>query len=371
MIYDIPQDFVGFYDTDKIDFTSWTRRKIQELHPEIKALSQLHNYLNLYQIQDVLKYLQNSAGTCSEFQSLINTFFTNNVAPIVETNQYLIQREPNFRVAVPNQDKTVQRTYFHNDMLVGGGRGCMTAWVPLTESFETNSLHIANLQDSRNIIQRYFKHQWSLNKFDTECQKICEPVTCKPGQFILFDQERIHGSLNNTTDITRLSFDARLLLKNKECYQRIPGGYFVGTDNIKNSIFENQKNKDNILIYLNRNTAFTKSIPFNMQTELILKFCEKNNLKHSRIGHDFVNSNWLPGLDFAIDQSLNGIVLTSIFSLPDDIDTRTKICNKAIKQNMPIYFANEELCLTHKQDIEKINEYYEYAVWQDGDFPWE
>jgi len=375
MIYDIPQDFVGTYDTTQIDFSAWALKTIQKKWPHVTDLSTIHEVLSVKEIAQVTRYVQDETSKCTEFMSMLDQFFADNVSPLLDNNDYLVQRQPNLRLVIPDQEIHGQRINFHCDAIVGGGRGSMTAWIPITDAYDTNSLWIADVDISRELVTNFIQKQWTAEKFDSECLKAAKNISLQPGKFLLFDQERVHGSINNTTNKTRLSFDARFLVKGQETYKRIPGGYFRLPEDYKRD--QTTLQDYNLLVYLNRNTEFTKHIPFNMQRAFIDSYSRKKNLSNVSVDflpqqiHEGMFLHWLPGLENFIPLKFDGIMMLSIFALPDDKTRREFLCNLAVQHNKKLFFANEELCIETAEDIEKINEYYEYAVWQDGDFPWE
>jgi len=375
MIYNIPQDFVGSYDTAKLDFTTWTLDTIQQKWPNVSDLSTIHKVLSVKEIAQVARYVQDKTSKCTKYMSMLDKFFADNVAPLIEHTDYLVQRQPNLRVVIPGQEAHGQRVNFHCDALVGGGRGSMTAWIPLTDAYDSNSLYIADLDPSRDLVSKFIENRWPAKKFDEECYKLSKNKCLSPGEFLLFDQERVHGSINNTTQKTRFSFDARFLIRGHETFQRVPGGYFrlPGDYSQRKQIDKNS----NLLVYLNRSTAFTKHIPFGMQRAFIDSYSRKFDLSDASVDflpqqiHEPLFIDWLPGLENFITKRFDGIIMLSIFALPEDQDRREFLCNFAIENNMKLFFANEELCIETTDDIQTVNEYYKYAVWQDGDFPWE
>ena len=57
----------------------------------------------------------------------------------------------------------------------------------------------------------------------------------------------------------------------------------------------------------------------------------------------------------------DGIVMLSIFSLPDNVEQRNKILNLAVENNVELHFANERIVLKNEDDIKLIQGYLEFS----------
>ena len=70
----------------------------------------------------------------------------------------------------------------------------------------------------------------------------------------------------------------------------------------------------------------------------------------------------MPILEHYIDQKPCGIVMNSIYSLPDSVERRNALIDKALEKNVIMIFANELIVIKTKKDVEKIKKYFEYYV---------
>ena len=70
----------------------------------------------------------------------------------------------------------------------------------------------------------------------------------------------------------------------------------------------------------------------------------------------------MPILEHYIDQQPTGIVMNSIYSLPDSVARRNELIDKALAKNVIIIFANELIVVKIKKDVEKIKEYFNYYI---------
>jgi hypothetical protein len=64
-------------------------------------------------------------------------------------------------------------------------------------------------------------------------------------------------------------------------------------------------------------------------------------------------------------QKPDGIVLASMYSLPDDIERRDYIMNLALANHVELHFANELCTLQNSQDLLRIKTYLEWGVRSD------
>ena len=66
--------------------------------------------------------------------------------------------------------------------------------------------------------------------------------------------------------------------------------------------------------------------------------------------------------DSYIDQKPSGIIMNSIYSLPDNVQRRNALIEKALEKNVIMIFSNELLIVKTRKDAEKIKKYFEYYV---------
>ena len=79
----------------------------------------------------------------------------------------------------------------------------------------------------------------------------------------------------------------------------------------------------------------------------------------------------MPILEDLIISEVDVIVMSSIYSLPDEIVRRDKLLNLALKNNVTIWFVNEEFCLHNEEEKDKINTYLNFGHKHKGWMPWE
>lgn len=122
------------------------------------------------------------------FYAAYDVFLRRSVVPLLAPGDWLVQRVPTFRFHIPGAAATKE---FHRDRDYGHPRETVNVIVPLTPMALTTSVWV-----ERGPYVDSF-----------------EPMPAmQAGDFCIFDgANRRHGSYANTTMMTRVSFDCRLL----------------------------------------------------------------------------------------------------------------------------------------------------------------
>ena len=100
-------------------------------------------------------------------------------------------------------------------------------------------------------------------------------------------------------------------------------------------------------------------------------YCAKNKITYSSYEFENEHMDWQPGLEHYIKEGLDGIVLSSMYSLTDDPSRRSELLNLALDKGVELHFANELCALRSKDDLEKIETYLNFAVPKKGPYVWE
>jgi len=357
------------YDLKKFNWPEWALSVIQEVAPSVKELETLHEVLTPSEIVKVSKHVQNSCSRI-DFMQRFDAFVAEYIPPLINNKRYMIQRQGTLRVVIPNQEEVGRRLQMHQGIFVGNGRGCRTIWTPFTEARGTNTMQILPLEESREITKRVLEEKWDLDKFEEECYKHAFPVTLKPGQSHLFFQEHLHGNLNNTEGYTRVSMDMRILIEGEEYGRRNPGGFMRFPGDYEVAQTYDYTNKQ-FITYAGWNSEFTKNITLPMQRATIDQYCENNNIRYNNYEFENEHMDWQPSLEYFIKQKPDGIILCSMYALTDDTQRRNEILNIALDNNVELHFANELIALRTKDDLNKIKDYLDFAVYQKGPQVWQ
>jgi hypothetical protein len=118
---------------------------------------------------------------------------------------------------------------YHSDTLFGDSFDQINCWVPFGRAAGCNALQCSSLESSTRVLLRhameldyqYARYTESRNLFFkrlcddpvrlAEVERHMSPVEVDYGEVLLFDPRLVHGTLDNTTDETRVSIDFRLL----------------------------------------------------------------------------------------------------------------------------------------------------------------
>lgn len=357
------------YDQEKYNFTAWALKVINEKFPEVKRLEEIHKILEPNEIVQLQMYVQNACSR-KDFMQLFDAFVEEYIPPKIENKRYMIQRQGTLRVVIPQQAKVGRRLQFHQGVFVGNGRGCRTIWTPLTKAEKTNTMWIIGLEKSREVTKQFLKEKWTLEKFEEICLENAKPVTLEPGQSHLFYQEHIHGNVNNEENYTRVSLDMRILIEGEEYGRRLPGGFMRMPGDHTAGEFVDYTGKQ-FITYAGWSSDFSRHIPLPMQRSTIEKYCERFNIKYSSYEFENEHCDWQPALEHYIKQRPDGIVLSSMYSMTDDVERRKQLFDLAIENKVELHFANEFCFLKTKDDLEQINGYMNFAVAQKGKHSWQ
>ena len=118
----------------------------------------------------------------------LNTYkdFVHYLSSTIIQEDLVFQRKPTLRIHLPN-NKAVGD--FHKDREYNHPIEEINIWVPITSAFNTNTL-------------------WLESAFDKEDYS---PMNMNFGQGLVFDSGLSHGSVVNVENLTRLSFDFRII----------------------------------------------------------------------------------------------------------------------------------------------------------------
>lgn len=343
------------YDLKKFPFPELVKEIVKELFPQVEDLDELHTTVASEDLVKITNHVQKSFGS-EEFGKLYDDFAEEYIKPLIGGSSYLIKRFPTLNLVVPNQIKLGRLLNFHKGTFYANGLGQGTIWMPLTDTFDSNSMWVVNHKDSNRISEEYVSKQASQKEFETECLKVARPVTLKPGQAHLFHQEQLHGNINNETGKTRLAIDWHILIKGEPFHQRYPGGFF----RLPGDYHFTKPDLKKCVIYASNNTFVDKHLPSYIQTDMIENFCKKHDIKYGMRLLENEEAVHLPILEDIILQG-HDIVMYSIHSLPEIVNRRNYLLDLALQHGIKLYFINEYILL-NEDSLPKIKEYLSWRV---------
>lgn len=189
------------YDAKKHNFSNLVLQVYKNCDMEISCLSNLHNILPPDHCYDVVNF-ENDNETWfhktfydklnngwDEFSEAYLKFIKEEVTKIMGHDQFIFQKNPTFRVQVPN-NKSVGE--FHRDYDYNHQLGEINFVIPLTEMKDTSSIWVESVPGLGDY----------------------HPIKADLGDVIVFNGNTCtHGNKINKTGKTRVSMDFRVLPK--------------------------------------------------------------------------------------------------------------------------------------------------------------
>lgn len=347
------------YDLEKHNWPAYWLNVAQEKFPQIESLETVHKVLTPSQLKELGEHCQAQFNS-SELKQRIDAYYNDFVPHNIEQEEWLIQRYFTIRIVIPNQASVGRLLAFHKDEWTGNGLGILTAWTPITKCYDSNSMQVVDSKNSDHISFTCIAERWSTDTLQEECLKHAKPVNLDPGQVFLFQQHHMHGNVNNETDITRWSMDGRILPKGGDYNRKYPGGYFRFLNEQDDLRPINSNNK--WLSYVGWNSKFSNAVPLHWQRNVIKDYCTKNKIELNDYQFEMEHLDWYPNLEkYITGYNIDGIVMCSIYCLPDSPFDRFRLLKLAVDSNVELHFANELCSVRDENDIKKILKIFEYV----------
>ena len=350
------------YNIQKYNWPKLILEKIQSKYPQVDSLEYIHTVLTTTEIFDVTSLIQNEFLSY-DWSSLLDDFAEEYISPLLNGQKYLIKRQPTLNLVIPNQEAVGRRLPFHQGIFYDNGRGQGTIWMPLTKCYDSNTMWIMELEDSKKLTKIAVDKKLSVGEFELYCTLESTPVTLEPGQAHLFCQEHIHGNINNLTDITRFAIDWHVLIEGEEYHNRLPGAFFrLPGDYVTNNEVDNTKN---YICYLSNNSDFDKNLSKHVQRCTIEKYLQQHNIKPNVWQFENEYLTHLPIFQYLLEQPIDCIVVLSMYSISDEL------LQSAISKGKEIHFANEYTSAKTQKELDKIIFYKNFAVKKKGKLSFE
>jgi len=342
------------YDLDKYNFPKWALERIQNKYPQVTDLETIHETVDLKDIGALQNWVSSGCGTV-EFMKMLDNFLIENIQPRLDVD-FLIQRFGTLRVVIPEQEKVGRLLNYHQGIFVGNGTGLRTIWTPFTKCWGSNTMHMLNLDISREITKRSIEEKWTQEFFNGFSENHSYDINLSPGYSWLFNQELIHGNVNNETGVTRVSMDLRIMIKGGNYGRKYPGQYFRTLFDWKDINTEVINTSGTFITYAGWNSNYTKHLPLVLQRAFMDSYLEKHNITINEYSFENEYLDHMPNLQYLVGK-VDNIVLLSIYALPDDPDDRQKIYKSALDNHCYLHFSQEDIILTNESDIQKIETY--------------
>jgi hypothetical protein len=135
-----------------------------------------------------------------------------------------LQDVPNIRIHRPHDLTSV--TPFHSDVLYGHSMDEVNYWIALTPAFATNSLWLVEEAQTESLHAQFRTGRLSLAEFERRARESAVPLEVPKPSIHTFCCGRVHGSVLNETEATRVSIDLRVLNEGGRAGVKKRGAYF-------------------------------------------------------------------------------------------------------------------------------------------------
>jgi sporadic carbohydrate cluster 2OG-Fe(II) oxygenase len=346
------------YDSTRHNWSKWFLEIVRELKPSLTNLEDVHLHFTTGELVGLRKHLEKFTNS-KEFSQRLDSFFDEYVTPIVDDPGYLIQSTCGIRVVVPNQEGLGRLLSFHTGYWTGYSNKMGTVWTPLTRTFDSNSMQVLSWEDSVELMSQIHTEKLSLEDIQSLCVERCYPVNINVGQSWLFNQGHLHGNINNNTNITRMSFDARYATG--DFGPRRAGSFYrfkdqhaeINQGDIKSGLW---------VVFIDQNSRYIGETPHFMIREYLIEFARKLGIVPAEWSNEYWACTWMPKLrDFVNKSTLAGIVMPSIHAFGGDIKLRIELFKIAINNGQQLIFADENILATTLNDVEQIEKLYQVS----------
>lgn len=342
------------YDTTKHNWSEWFLESVRELKPTLPNLEEVHLYFTTSELVGLRKHLEKLTNS-KEFSQRLDLFFEDNISDLV-SGDYMIQSTCGIRVVVPEQENLGRLLSFHTGYWTGYSNQMGTVWTPLTRTFGTNSMQVVSWQDTIELMTNIHNNELDLDSIQKICVERCYPVEIEIGQSWLFNQGHLHGNVNNTTGITRMSFDARWATGD---FGPRRAGSFYRFRGDHAEIDRSQINPGTWVVFVDQNSDYIGQTPHFMIREYLMQFARGLSIAPAEWSNEYWTCVWAPKLrDFVNKSSLAGIVMPSIHAFSCNTDLRIELFELALSNGIQLIFADENLLVTDASGIKKIEKFY-------------
>ena len=346
------------YDITKHNWSQWFFESIRELKPSLPKMEDIHLYFSTEELIGLRKHVERLTRTL-EFSRRLDNFFSEYVSPLVDDPNYLIQTTSGIRIVVPDQEKKGRLLSFHTGYWTGYNNHMGTVWTPLTKAWGTNTMQVISWQDSIEIMKKIHSEKLSLEEIQSICIEKMYPTELEVGQSWLFNQGHLPGNVNNTTGITRVSFDARYALPGYDLGPRRAGSFFR-LQGCHAEIDHTQIKSGPWVIFIDQNSEFIGETPHYMIREMLLEMAKRYKITVNEWSNEYWGCTWMPKLrEYATNPYISGIMVPSIHAFSGPKDLCLELFETIIGTGKQIIFVDENLHITDCSGLDLVQRLYE------------
>tara|TARA_B100000989_G_scaffold264707_1_gene217232 strand:- start:5165 stop:6052 length:888 start_codon:yes stop_codon:yes gene_type:complete len=194
--------------------------------PKNCSLQNIHKFLEQRYMESDRKLIDSVLNhKMYSFSYFLNEILLKQFYPKIrdELNiDFYYQKTPTIRFNFGNSsdfDWCSRFSSIHTDIALGHPYFMKNIWLPITRTFESNSLAFLSFKDSKLLLE---ESDFNFEKFalkslqSTFINKIKKKINIfetKKGEYLLFDPRLLHSTQDNKTDHTRVSIDIRIVEK--------------------------------------------------------------------------------------------------------------------------------------------------------------
>ncbi len=322
------QDYHIFsYCTEKYRF--------RQIFEEAFATEQLEQYLATQEKSALLERGYQVLRS-QVFQDLYQRFLSE-IAPRVGPALF-VQSVPTLRIQKPG-DKAVT---FHVDEWSGHGKTIQNFWLPLVNLNALNTLSLIAAPLTRTLITRFQTEHLGLDEFEQLCRTQAKALPICYGDVIQFGNDHLHGTVANSSDAVRLSFDFRVVRRDES-----PGNKSIRSF-YRPYGFELQPLQPVIsIVYCVAGVAHLSHVA---QRTVISEYCAQHGLDVYMENNELLQVPHYPVLAQHLARSNKPIVIFSAQCLPHDRQIRTHLLSSMRHYSHDIHFALEGRRLSELSD---------------------
>lgn len=345
------------YDLQKYNWNEIFLNLAKELKPEITNLQDLHKHFDITELLDLRKHYEKYANS-TEFASMVDSFIEDYVVDKIPSKDYLVQRTTGIRLVIPDQAKHGRLLSFHTGYWTGYDNHMYTTWIPVTDTWDSNSMQVIGWDKTKELIDEIYAKQLPAEEIDALCESVCWPVNVKVGSAWQFNQGHLHGNINNDTGVSRVSFDVRVATPQSDFEHRRPGSFYRLPGESTEANFTKLKPEGSWLVFTDQNSRFVYPTPHYMIREFMLGYARSHGLNPVEWVNDYYITDWMPKFDDLTKQNIQGIVLPSVFAFSVDNERVLEFLTQGINHGMQFLFADENLVVDTVEDLDHIRKLY-------------
>ena len=148
------------YDLVKYPWHEWILETIQKINPRVKDMTTINELITPEEAWEIQEFVQNSFKDIA-YQKRFEDFAEEYGPELIGTDHYLIKRQPTLNLVIPDQVSLKRRLPFHQGIWYNNGTGMRTIWMPITPTYDSNSVYVIDHDESKRITQETIDKKYS------------------------------------------------------------------------------------------------------------------------------------------------------------------------------------------------------------------